>query len=156
MPLEELRKLPGIKARYLQVDIKNKCVPIDWFIGFDTFSIYSFVNFVGFGQAGHGGYLKSFLRPGPSGFLVDFADDFQGLGESHDGIVKHFKNKMWMIYDTLKQLFVLMCCVVAIAKSFVYSLTKNQMSGRVEEFTTQPMELQRRMDHLTRRRPNAD
>lgn len=62
MPVDQLRQIPGLKVRYLQVDIKNKCVPIDWFIGYDTFSIYSFINLLGFGKHGTGGYLKTILR----------------------------------------------------------------------------------------------
>jgi hypothetical protein len=51
-------------------------VPIDWFIGYDTFSIYSFINLLGFGKSGTGGYLKTILRSQESGFDIDLKEDF--------------------------------------------------------------------------------
>lgn len=41
MTFKELEK-HKIRARYLQIDSKNKCVPSDWYLGFETFTIYSF------------------------------------------------------------------------------------------------------------------
>lgn len=72
---------------------------------------------LGFGQSSHGGYLKSYLRK--DGFLVDFVEDFNDLGQSHDGLVKHFVTKAWLMFDTIKQLLVLLCCVLAISNSFI-------------------------------------
>jgi len=40
--LENLRQLKNIRLRYLQIDSKHKCVPTDWYLGYDTFAIYTF------------------------------------------------------------------------------------------------------------------
>ena len=44
MPLSELKEVPGVRMKYLQVDILNKCVPQDWYLGYDQFSVYTFLN----------------------------------------------------------------------------------------------------------------
>lgn len=44
MPLSQLQTIPGVRMKYLQVDILNKCVPQDWFLGYDQFSVYTFLN----------------------------------------------------------------------------------------------------------------
>ena len=147
MPLSELRKM-DLKVQYLQVDIKNKCVPIDWFIGYDTFSIYSFINLIGFGYTSQGGYLKTIFRD-KDGFMVDFKHDFSEIGNSEEGLVRHFEIKLWLIYDTLKQLFIVMCAVVAISKAFFHGLSKYKYEMTVNESYTP--EQQRRLDSQRRR-----
>lgn len=64
--------MPDLRIRYLQVDTKHKCVPVDWFIGYDTFTVYTFLNLVGFGSRGARGYLKTLMRDDHSSFLIDF------------------------------------------------------------------------------------
>ena len=44
--LEEMER-QDLKMRYLQMDSNNKCVPPDWYIGYDTFVIYSFFQITG-------------------------------------------------------------------------------------------------------------
>ena len=128
------------------MDIKNKCVPIDWFLGFDTFSLYTFVNLVGFGKHGVGGYLSTYFRDESGGFTIDFKRDFEGLGHSKDGLIRHMTTKFWLFCDTMKNLFVVMCCVLAVCKTFIYSLSKNQLRIEVQEFFTPLQEQQRRRD----------
>ena len=124
MPIEEVRQIPGIKVRYLQVDTKNKCVPIDWFIGYDAFSIYSFINLIGYGPTSSKGYLKTILRPYPNAFKVDFANDFTAVGTSGSGMLAHFQVKFWLMLEILYDLFLLMCLVMTTSKTFGHTLAK--------------------------------
>ena len=32
----------SLKLRYIQMDSKHKCIPPDWYIGYETFTTYSF------------------------------------------------------------------------------------------------------------------
>jgi len=121
-------------------------VPIDWFLGFDTFSLYTFLNLVGFGTHGAGGYLTTYLREETRGFTIDFRRDFEVMGHSKDGLVRHLWTKFWLVVDTLKNLCIVMCCVVAICKTLIYSLSKNHLRYEVEEFFTPMQEQQRRLD----------
>lgn len=45
--IQEIKKMPNIRMKYIQVDSMNKCVPQDWFLGYDAFAIYSFLNLAG-------------------------------------------------------------------------------------------------------------
>ena len=65
-----MHELPQpMRLKYMQVDSMNKCVPQDWFLGYDQFAIYSFLNLVG--KAGNrgslresaSGFLKTYFRP---------------------------------------------------------------------------------------------
>lgn len=40
--INDLQKNKTLRVKYLQVESKNRCIPPDWYIGFDTFVIYSF------------------------------------------------------------------------------------------------------------------
>jgi hypothetical protein len=55
MSIGELRSIKNLKASYLQLETKNKCVPTDWYLGYDTFMTYSFYQLVD-----SKGYLKNF------------------------------------------------------------------------------------------------
>ena len=35
LTLDELKARPDVRLKYLQVDSMNKCVPQDWFLGYD-------------------------------------------------------------------------------------------------------------------------
>ena len=124
MPIDQLKQIPDIKVRYLQVDTKNKCVPIDWFIGYDAFAVYSFINLIGFGPTSSKGYLKTILRPHPNAFKVDFANDFMDVGTSGSGLFAHFKVKFWLILEILYDLIILLCLVLASSKTFGHTLAK--------------------------------
>jgi hypothetical protein len=63
----------------------SKCVPQDWFLGYDQFAIYTWLNLNG-QQNGEAGYLNTFIRPKNNKFnlfnnlntiTVGFANDFQ-------------------------------------------------------------------------------
>ena len=43
LSVEELAK-KDVRLKYIQVDSMSKCVPQDWFLGYDQFSVYSFLN----------------------------------------------------------------------------------------------------------------
>ena len=112
---------------YLQIDTKNKCVPVDWFIGYDAFAVYSFVNLIGYGPTGSQGFLKTILRPYREAFTVDFANDFSSVGTKGAGIFTHFKAKFWLIFDILYDLFKLVCLILATSKTFAHTLSKIQV-----------------------------
>jgi len=39
--------LKDSRVKYIQVDSMNKCVPQDWFLGYDQFAVYTFLNLAG-------------------------------------------------------------------------------------------------------------
>lgn len=43
LTIAELRQIRSLRLRYLQIDSKHKCVPTDWYLGYDTFAIYTFL-----------------------------------------------------------------------------------------------------------------
>jgi hypothetical protein len=45
----------------------SKCVPQDWFLGYDQFAIYTWLNLGGH-QNQEAGFLKTFIRPTKSKF----------------------------------------------------------------------------------------
>jgi len=56
LSFEDLRKKTDVKVHYMQIDNRHKCVPTDWYLGYETFAIYTFY------QISEGiGYLKSSL-----------------------------------------------------------------------------------------------
>ena len=124
LPIEEVRKIPGLKVRYLQVDTKNKCVPIDWFIGYDAFSTYSFINLIGYGPTSTKGYLKPILRAYPNDYKIDFANDFYDVGTQGAGFISHFRIKASLLISILYELFILMCLTVTVSKSMSHALSK--------------------------------
>ena len=38
---------PEVRIKYIQLDSMNKCVPQDWFLGYDQFAVYTFLNLAG-------------------------------------------------------------------------------------------------------------
>ena len=124
LPIEEVRKIPGIRVRYLQVDTKNKCVPNDWFIGYDAFSAYSFINLIGYGPTSTKGFLKPILRDFPNDNKVDFENDFHSVGTQGAGFFSHFRIKGRLLISILYDLFLLMCLVVTVSKSMSHTLSK--------------------------------
>lgn len=128
MPISEVRQVPGLKVHYLQVDTKNKCVPVDWFIGYDAFAVYSFINLIGYGPTGSKGFLRTILRPFDEAFTVDFAEDFHSVGTKGSGIFAHFKAKFWLMLAILYDLFVLVCLILTTSKTFAHTLSKIQVA----------------------------
>ena len=35
MPVKDLHTVPGLRATYIQLNSMNKCIPQDWFLGYD-------------------------------------------------------------------------------------------------------------------------
>ena len=80
---EQLGEIDGLKVKYIQLDSMNKCIPQDWFLGYDQFAVYTFHKL-----AGSKGYLKTYIRPIATKFNlfnnlkvlnVDYAKDFTGI-----------------------------------------------------------------------------
>lgn len=44
MDVSELMKIKDLRVKYIQVDSMNKCIPQDWFLGYDQFAVYTFLN----------------------------------------------------------------------------------------------------------------
>ena len=44
MDVSELMKIKDLRVMYIQVDSMNKCIPQDWFLGYDQFAVYTFLN----------------------------------------------------------------------------------------------------------------
>lgn len=42
MTIKDLKANKTLKASYIQLETKNKCIPTDWYLGYDTFMTYSF------------------------------------------------------------------------------------------------------------------
>ena len=42
IPTSELRLRTDLKFKYIHVDGKHKCVPSDYYLGYDTFMVYTF------------------------------------------------------------------------------------------------------------------
>ena len=126
LPIEEVRKIPGLKVRYLQVDTKNKCVPIDWFIGYDAFSAYSFINLIGYGPTSIKGFLKPILRRYSNDYKVDFENDFKSIGTQGAGFFSHFRIKSKLLLSILYDLFILMSLTVTVSKQLGHALSKFQ------------------------------
>lgn len=59
--------MKDIKLRYMQVDSKHKCVPTDWYLGYETFAIYTFLQL-----AGNKGFLKPLMRD----TIIDYEKEF--------------------------------------------------------------------------------
>ena len=68
LTLDELKARPDVRLKYLQVDSMNKCVPQDWFLGYDQFAVYTFLQLAG-QQPGKAGFLTTFIR---KDFLVPY------------------------------------------------------------------------------------
>ena len=62
LPLSDLAQMPNLRVKYIQVNSMNKCVPQDWFLGYDQFAVYTFLNLAGQRES-EAGYLSSYFRP---------------------------------------------------------------------------------------------
>lgn len=62
MTPEELMNEKDLRVQYLQVDTKNRCIPMDWFIGYEAFTISTFIQLLGYGSQSAGGTLSTILR----------------------------------------------------------------------------------------------
>ncbi|CDW71816.1 UNKNOWN [Stylonychia lemnae] len=55
--IKQLRQVEKLRVRYIQIDSKHKCVPTDWYLGYDTFAIYTFYQL-----SGNQGFLRSMMN----------------------------------------------------------------------------------------------
>ena len=64
LSLEELQapEKKNLRLKYVQVDSMSKCVPQDWFLGYDQFAIYTWLNLNGF-QEEESGFFRTMIRP---------------------------------------------------------------------------------------------
>ena len=58
----DLIKNQSVRFQYLQVDSLNKCVPQDWFLGYDHFIVYSMLNLLK-GSDDQQYFLSTYIRP---------------------------------------------------------------------------------------------
>jgi len=116
LPLSELAQVPDLRVNYIQVNSMSKCVPQDWFLAYDQFAVYTFLNLAGQRES-EGGYLKTYFRPQKSGINllnnlevlnVDYGQDFKGDFLTEDGEISHpsyfamrFKALIEAIFDLI-------------------------------------------------------
>lgn len=75
LSIDDMISVKRARLMYVQVDSSYKHVPIDWFMNYDSFAIYTFLNLVGTGEGSPGGWLRPFFRLEDK-FTVDFKKDF--------------------------------------------------------------------------------
>ena len=124
MSVAELREIEGLKMYYLQLDSSQRCMPVGGPLGYDTFSVYTFVNLAGYGS--NGGYLKTWLRDEDRMLEIDFKEDLNSLGSSGDGLWGHAKSKAYLIMDTVYELTQMLLLILITAKIFLHSVSKLQ------------------------------
>ena len=102
MSIEDLMNVKRARLLYVQVDSNYKHVPIDWFMNYDSFAIYTFLNLVGYGEGSLGGWMRPFFRA-ENKFIVDFKKDFFNYGQG--GLVSFFwqklKTVLYVLWDML-------------------------------------------------------
>ena len=76
LDIQQLSEIRDLRLKYIQVNSMSKCVPQDWFLAYDQFSVYTFLNLAGQREA-EGGHLKTYIRPERSGF--DFLYGYNSL-----------------------------------------------------------------------------
>ena len=62
LTLDEMQSRSDLRVKYVQVDSMSKCVPQDWFLGYDQFAVYTWLNLNGF-REGEAGYFRTMIRP---------------------------------------------------------------------------------------------
>jgi hypothetical protein len=102
MSLLDLYQQKNLRIRYLQVDSKHKCIPTDWFFGYDTFAIYSFFQL---------SRSSGFFRNLENNKFVEFNNDFHSIY----GIISFLFFKTKLVISTLYDLIILLCVVYAIS-----------------------------------------
>lgn len=123
MSVDELRQIKDLKLHYVQMETYHKCMPLGGPLGYDTSFFYTFVNLFGYGQTG---FLRTILRDEESMLEIDFKEDLSRLGSSGDGIWSHTKHKIYLLYETLRDLSCMLFLVVITCKVFLHSLARLQ------------------------------
>jgi hypothetical protein len=87
--------------RYLQIDSKHKCVPTDWYLGYDTFATYTFLQL-----SQTKGYFKTLTKD----TIIDYERDFHQIRGFFGYLIFKFK----LIWSSFFDLFLLGSMVVVI------------------------------------------
>lgn len=140
MNLDELKSNPNLRLNYIQVDSMNKCVPQDWFLGYDQFAVYTFLKLSG-QQRDQAGFLKTYFRPKEiminllnnlEVLKVDYGADFSG-SLNHSGIffmICYFWMRFKLLVQVLFQLAQLHGLVVISSKMLHQCLFEFNSSQR--------------------------
>ena len=89
----------------MQLDSKNKCIPPDYYTGFDTFMIYSFYQVAG---------SDGFMKPLRKNFVIDYSSDFPRV----NGFFSYIWFKAKIFISVFSELALLICMVFAFSAIF--------------------------------------
>ena len=124
MSLEELSQIEELKMFYLQLDSLHKCMPAGGNLAYDTHTIYSFIDLIGFGHQDSSGYLRSLFRSEP--LEIDFGTDLLTMGGKGNGLWGYFTCKFLLLIDCLFDLFYMMLMVLMAGKLLIHAVAKIQ------------------------------
>lgn len=124
MSLEELSEVENLKMYYLQLDSLHKCMPAGGNLAYDTHTIYTFIDLIGFGHGDSSGYLRTWFRDDP--LEVDFGEDFISMGGKGSGLWGHLKCKTYLFIDCLFDLGYIMLLVLITGKLIIHGAAKFQ------------------------------
>ena len=98
---------------------------MDWFIGYDAFTISTFIQLLGYGTDSTGGNLKTILRDKNMERVdVNFRNDFPYVGSTGDGMMKHYAAKMLLLKDLTLQILTVVSLSTFLSKAIGHSLAK--------------------------------
>ena len=104
----------------------NKCVPQDWFLGYDQFAIYTFLNLAGQREQ-EAGHLKTYFRPPgkvPFNLLnnlevlsVNYSQDFNGDLHHKDRsyFMSYFIMRFKLLVESVFDLSLMMVVIVFVS-----------------------------------------
>lgn len=134
LPSEELIRR-NIRLSYLQVDSMHKCVPQDWFLGYDQFAVYTFHK-LGGQIKGKAGFLKTYFRQEAETSLrdreplmVEFDKDFKSNFDPDNSffyvhyIWQRWVNMFFTFFD-LGLCYALSSFAIYIFSEMVYSVSQ--------------------------------
>ena len=124
MSIEELSEVNDLKMFYLQLDSLHKCMPAGGNLAYDTHTIYSFIDLIGFGHQDSSGYLRTLFRD--EALEVDFGTDLLTMGGKGNGLWGHLKCKASLLIDCLFELGYMMLMVLISGKFFIHAVAKFQ------------------------------
>ena len=101
------------------MDSKHKCIPPDWYIGYETFTVYSFLQL-----AAHKGFLKQWWSD--SSALVSFKEDFPRL----QGVRAYLWFKVKAVVSLSCDLIVLLSMVFTLSVMFQEIVVMMRVPGQ--------------------------
>ena len=153
LPLSELSLVPDLRVKYIQVNAMNKCVPQDWFLGYDQFAVYTFLNLAGQRES-EAGYLNTYFRPEKKGINlinnlemlnVDYGREFGGNFLTEEGQISRlsyfairFKELIEAIFDLIL-LHTITYLVSNWLRTLIYAMCKHD--DRIELSVTRLIQL---------------